>query len=794
MSTFNRIISASVSLLALAAPAYAQNATPEEGGASLDSEIIVSARRKDEMLQDVPLTVNALSAETLQKLNFRDLKDISSVVPGLDLSPGLAVSGPVASLRGVNVDVIASGNNGTVEFYLNDAPVSPGAVLQSIYDVGQIEVLRGPQGTLRGRASPSGSITINTRRPDLENFGGYGAGTITNIEGLSAQGAVNVPLIKGVLGFRVAGLSENNDANRVSSINNAATGPSAETRAIRASVRFVPTDNIEVNASYSRLLKTSRLFDQVESANLATGTALVGTLVTPRDRNAVMWAPRRNRQKYEVFNWQAQWGFAGQRLNYVGSYTKQDLIGGDPGDKGGVFNSAYPGDSASPTPNLHNLTSFQHTYVKQSSHELRLSSEDRLFGFMDYTVGGLINRLAAPSDLITRTPIFTGPVSPATFSFILNSPSQRRGRTLEKALFGNITAHLGERTEVSGGLRYIHFQDSVNTPGNATDAVYNATIWNASVKHRFSDDLMVYATAGSSWRLSSGTNPLILSRSAISATTITDPFLLSIFETTPERSKSYEIGLRSSWLDKRLTLNLSAYHQVFDGYIFSTPSVYVVPFNGVTYTNPLQTVAGLAASVPAKVDGLEAEVAFRASQHLDFGFSLAYAKSKISNGLIPCSPKSPPASSPPTVADIQGGSSTRQVVSCTVNQSASRLAPFSGSFQGEFSQPVLEESEAFVRGLVNFKGNSANDPQNPYDDVKAYALVNLFAGIRSSDRSWEIMAYGKNVFNAFRVLSRDATAIGARTSAGTILSNYRVIATTDPREFGITARIAFGSR
>jgi hypothetical protein len=50
------------------------------------------------------------------------------------------------------------------------------------------------------------------------------------------------------------------------------------------------------------------------------------------------------------------------------------------------------------------------------------------------------------------------------------------------------------------------------------------------------------------------------------------------------------------------------------------------------------------------------------------------------------------------------------------------------------------------------------------------------------------------VFNAFRVLSRDATAIGARTSAGTILSNYRVIATTDPREFGITARIAFGSR
>lgn len=790
MKVVNKIIYASASLVAFTAPAVAQTATTDAGAASENTDIVVTARRKDESLQDVPLTVNAVSAETIQKLNIRDLKDISSVVPGLNLSPGLAVSGPVASLRGVNVDVIASGNNGTVEFYLNDAPVSAGAVLQSIYDIGQIEVLRGPQGTLRGRASPSGSITITTRRPDLSEFGGYAEGTVTSLQGVNVQGAVNAPIIKDVLALRVAGLFENNEANRVFSVNSPLIEPSARTRAVRASLRFTPTDSIEVNASYAYLVKDSKLYDQVESLNLALNTPVVGRRITARDRAAVLDVPRNNHQAYDIFNWQAKWSFAGQRLDYVGSYSKQDLRSEDPLDKGDFFGPTYPGNATSPTQNLQNVTSGQHTYVTQQSHELRLSSEERLFGFLDYTIGGLINRLEPISDLVNRTPVFLGPVSPATYGFIVETPIPRTGRTLEKAIFGNLTAHLGEQTEISGGLRHIHFQDSSNPP----EAIYNATIWNASIKHRFSDDFMAYATAGSSWRVGSGTNGLILARSGVTTATITDPFLAQLFSPTPERSKSYEIGFRSSLFDKKLTVNVSGYHQVFDGFIFSTPAVYLSSFNGTTYDPPSRTVSGLAVNVPAKVTGLEAEVAYRPSNNFSLGVSLAYAKSKITNGQIPCSPASPPASNPPTVADIQAGSPTRQIRACTVNQSASTLAPFSATLQGEYSHPLGESFNGFLRGLVNIKGNSDNDPANPYDNIPAYALVNLYAGIRAEDRGWEITAYAKNLFNTFRVLTRDTVATGVRTSAGTVLSNYRLISTTDPREFGITARIAFGSR
>ena len=169
---------ASVSLISIAAPAFAQTAAPAPAAAATNApaaqigEVIVQARRRDERLQDVPLVVNAVTNKQLDQLNIRDMKDIAPIVPGLTLTNNANGIGSVATLRGVNFDVNSSGNNGTVEFYLNDEPITSDVVLQSMYDIGQIEVLRGPQGTLRGRASPSGSITVTTQRPDLYSFGG----------------------------------------------------------------------------------------------------------------------------------------------------------------------------------------------------------------------------------------------------------------------------------------------------------------------------------------------------------------------------------------------------------------------------------------------------------------------------------------------------------------------------------------------------------------------------------------------------------------------------------------------
>lgn len=799
MRIIGKIALASVSMLSLAAPAYAAGAAGAEEEVTADT-IVVEARRKDENIQDVPLTVNAVSSQTLEKLNIRDFKDISSVVPGLTLNAGNNVTGSASSLRGLNVDVNASGNNGTVEFYLNDAPISAGVVLQSMFDIGQIEVLRGPQGTLRGRASPSGSITVTTKRPDMEAFGGYAQGTVNDIGTTNLQGAVNIPIVKDMLAIRVAGLVEDSDANRVTSQINPSYGPSSKTRAVRVSLRVKPVDNLEINASYGHLVKNYFIYDQVESAALATNGTVVGTLLTAADRKSMLNVPRNNHQAFDIFNWQARYSFLGQRLDYVGSVTKQDLISLDPQDKGDRFDSTYPGDASVATvnastysANLQNLYSYQHSYPKQQTHELRLSSEERVAGMFDYVIGGMISKLDTPTDLNSfRAAAFNGTVSPTTFLSVVSGPLARRGRTLEKSVFGNLTAHIAEKAEISGGVRHVNYQENTNGPNNS----YNKWIWSASAKYRFSDDVMAYASAGSSFRLGSGSTPLILARS-ISLTNIVDPLLASMAVNNPETSKSYEIGLKTSFLDKKVTFNIAAFHQDFSGYIFSTAPVYVIPNTGTSTTTlvagvPTRTISGLVVPVPAKVDGVEAELSFRPSSNFSIGANLAYAKSKM-NAQIPCTP-SGTAGPVPTVAEIQQGNANQQVARCTVNQSAARTAPFSGNLQAEYNMPVSDGINGFVRTLVNFNGDSKNDPTNLLDDVSSYALVNLYLGVRSANGAWEVTAYAKNLTNTLRVISRDSSATGVTTNLGTVLSNYRLISTTDPREFGITARFAFGSR
>jgi len=183
-----------LSLSALPTIAYAQSADSAE--AASDADIIVSARRREEKIQDVPVVVTAIQGDAIEKLNLRDAKELVALVPGLDLrSDGYAAS---IQLRGLQFDINA-GASASVATYLNDAPVQTRAVLSQLYDVGQVEVLHGPQGTLKGQATPSGSISITTRKPDLERFGGYASGTVTTSHGWNVNGALNIPVIKEAL-------------------------------------------------------------------------------------------------------------------------------------------------------------------------------------------------------------------------------------------------------------------------------------------------------------------------------------------------------------------------------------------------------------------------------------------------------------------------------------------------------------------------------------------------------------------------------------------------------------------
>lgn len=782
---------ASVSLLSLATPAFAQDHSSQSGDSVGSGEIIVTARRKEESAQDVPLVVNAVPAATLNKLNIRDFKDVATLVPGLTLTPAVDGLAPSATIRGVNYDVNSAGNNGTIQFYLNDAAIGGGALFQSMYDIGQIEVLRGPQGTLRGIAAPSGSVTITTRRPDLEEIGGYVAGTVNTIGGVNVNGAANLPIIKDVLAVRVAGIVSDDEANRVHSINAPGIEPYVHSRGERVSVRFTPITDLEINGTYQHYLNHTQIFDQVVSSGLLFGSPVVGTQIAADDREAVTGAPREVRAEYNQYNIQAQYKIAGQRLNYVGGWADQHISSQYRDDTGAAF-AGFPGNAAADpiaSPNLLNYGQNTQSRSNNQFHELRLSSDERLFGMLDYVVGGMINRSVSPTDLIINTPLFLGsPPTPANFATFFRSNISLRNRSLERSVYGNATVHLGDATEVSGGLRYIHFNNySTLTLTNNGFSDFHTTVYQASIKHRFNENIMAYASTGSSWRIGAGTNGIILASSGNLVST--DPALAALNVFTPEKSKSYEVGIKTDWLDKRLHLNVTYYHQDYSNYIFFSSPILFQAFNGTAYSTSLSR-SGLTTGVPVKVNGVEADFGFTPSRNFSVSGTASYSLGKITNGQVPCSinPAAPPA--PPA-----------QIALCTVNQRASPAAPFTATLQSEYSHDINANLAGFLRGQLTYYGKSQNFPENPYDDVKAYGLLNLFAGVHGSDDSnWEITAYVKNLFNVYRTLQVNASPYLATygTTAGgggAVVSNYNGInAATPPREFGVSFRYAFGSR
>ena len=826
----------SVSILSLAAPAFAQEAPEAVEDTGIEAgEIVVQARRRDESQQDVPLVVNAVTAASIEKLNLREFEEIESLVPGLQLSSSANGIGTQATLRGVAYDVNASGNNGTIEFYLNDAPLSSGILFQSMFDVGQVEVLRGPQGTLRGRASPSGSITVTTRRPDLDEAGGYLTGTINDLGTRNINGAFNVPIIEGILALRVAGVYDEGDGNEVRSLNSA-LDPFVKTRGGRVSLGAEPAHFLSLFASYTTTNREARQFDQAESLSQTIPGGPDGqALVTAGDRRSVQFVPRRYEQTFKVFNWQGQLRVAGQKIDYVGSHSKQFLDSFDPSDDGAFFGASYPQA-------LREAGQTTNTESRQTTHELRLSNEERVAGMFDYVIGGLYNKLDAPTSLVTQTPLFAGlfipqaafpnfvttdGITPAGqaagvgFQQLINTPVTRPALTEEQSLFANVTAHIGEQTEISVGTRYIdyHTEGSLTVNGVPVAAASqnrdtSKWIYSASVKHNFTPDLMVYASYGSSWRPGSATNP-ILFRDLVNP----GPLLSSFYFPGDESSDSYEIGFKSTWLDNRLRVNVTAYRQDFDNYAFTAQNIYAAGEDAQGAQRAFLANPGLAVGVPAKVEGVEAEFDFRASDRWSIGATLSYAVSKIKNGVVPCNNY---GGGVPTYDQIIAANGGEQIATCTVNYRAGTSAPFAATVQSEYKHPIGTDVEGYLRGLMTFNGDSQNDPANTFDDIASFALVNLFAGLRDVDGGWELGGYVKNLFNVERVLSRTAQPLGVSyqqlfcttldprvaTPCASVLpagvdtltygqsaaSAYRGITMTPPREFGLTFTLRFGSR
>lgn len=844
------VLLAGVALIATTNPVRAQESAAARASASEASEdantIIVTARRRDESVQEVPQTVNVVTSETLQKLRINNASDIAQIVPGLSIEGASSGSGGFGSSSGIRgVPTFLNSNaNPVVQFYLNDAPTGRGPeVSQSLFDIGQVEVLKGPQGTLRGRSAPTGAITITTRRPDLDEIGGYVNGSGSSRGNINVQAALGVPVVPGVLALRVAGAVDHNEGSGVTSANYRAD-PYVRSEALRASLLFEPSPDFSASVVYQRLWRESAVFTQL----MGPGNGTNGPAIEEGDRLGITDRPNHTKGTIDFVVGQAGWSFAGQRLSYVGSYRKSRSRGASPQDVANVL----PGVE---------YFQFTNTPAEEISQELRLSSEERIAGIFDYTVGVFYDREKSNPTVSGVAQFLTGafgrPGAPAIRDpldrYTLRTAINIDPSATEKSVFGNITAHIGESTEISAGGRFIDFKrrdrytlglvggfNALNNPtggflscealgalspqlaGAVTSPVYTTPppicdlpipsrelqnvdrrdkftpfLYNFSVSHKFSPDFMVYGNVGTAFR---SAGPQIgLTSLTTCCTQLGGPDLGTIEDLIfhdQEDSTTYEIGFKSTFLDQRVRLNVALFKQEFDNFYFLTQSTRYL---SVTTSLAAASVASseFTADADAKVKGVDVELGVQITPrwNLDLGFS--WSKAQLDNALIPCNDGDFDGTVDTIVPTVQSFVNAGVMVArCRSNESISRTPRWNLTVQSEYNAPISDQMDGFVRGNFVYYPDNPNSSQGFVIDK--YSLLNMFAGIRSPDNGWEVSLFANNLLNTQQILSINPVApVSSGNVAGVFgapAAGYQQISYTPRREFGLLVRYAFGSR
>jgi len=230
---------------AIAFPAYAQNASDKD-----DTEIIVTAQRTNQRLQDVPIAVSAFNTEAMEKQQIKNTSDLQLTLPNVTFTKTNFTSASF-TIRGIGDLCVGTTCDSATAIHLNDAPLFSTRLFEGeFYDMGQVEVLRGPQGTLFGRNATSGVVNFRTARPSLSGMAASAEAEYGNYNSVKLKGMVNVPIGE-VAAVRVAGFYLNRDGYTDNIYDNSKIDD-RNMYGLRGSIRIEPSSGttIDIMAQY----------------------------------------------------------------------------------------------------------------------------------------------------------------------------------------------------------------------------------------------------------------------------------------------------------------------------------------------------------------------------------------------------------------------------------------------------------------------------------------------------------------------------------------------------------------
>lgn len=256
---------ASTLSLFLASPATAQVAAqaPAQETATLD-ELVVTAQRREEKLQEVPIAVSAFSGDMLRRQKIDGGPNLQLAIPNVTFAKSF-YSGYNFQIRGIGTKQTAVTGDTSTGVHFNGAPLTSNRLFEAeFFDVERVEVLRGPQGTLYGRSATGGAVNVISAKP-TGAFEGVLRAEVSNYDGRKLRGMVNIPLVGDKLDLRLAGAT----LNRGGFVDNLGTGDKVDNRdlySFRASLRWRPTSNLDANLVWQRF--------EEEDTRLRTGKGL----------------------------------------------------------------------------------------------------------------------------------------------------------------------------------------------------------------------------------------------------------------------------------------------------------------------------------------------------------------------------------------------------------------------------------------------------------------------------------------------------------------------------------------
>jgi iron complex outermembrane recepter protein len=570
----------SASMITMASSANAQTAQTASADDINLEEIIVTATRRNSSLQDVPLSISALSTDKITTLGIRSSNDIAAITPGLSFVDG-GDGGQQLTVRGI----VAVGGQATTAFYVDETPIAQrlGTTYTPRYfDIERVEVLRGPQGTLYGASSMGGAVRLITAKPNLTQFeGGIRAeGSTTRFASANyvVDGALSIPLVSDKLALRINGFYEKQSGwikrfrpdysddpaayfafDDEGNIVGAgvpltavldSTGKRTGDQKIfggRAALRFDPTDTISLTASYAYQERRNEGFN---TSDTAAGLGFAkGDLVQLRSFDELRIA------KTHLANFTAQVDFGFAKLTSSSSYQL------DPQRNVTDFSSAFLQNvvgnfgfipKANGVAGVNVLNSFR---TKDYTQELRLVSAGD--SALNWIVGGFFNDSSSRQDQNFRSlgiEAIVGPAAPG--DNIITAFYTQKLR--EISVFGELGYKFSDTLSATVGLRRydisVNFQSKLaviglpeKDSGQLAPPKENGFTYKAVLTYKPNNDLLFFGGVTSGYRPGS-TNELS-----------TSDFVIPLRYTT-DKLTQFELGWKTSWLDRKARFNGSLFY------------------------------------------------------------------------------------------------------------------------------------------------------------------------------------------------------------------------------------------